>query len=325
MGIVRRRLVLSAFALLSAAHLITAQTTEQVGSFRSSIELVSLHVTVTDQSARCFSRYPPYWNSGWDGCPVPAITKDAVKIFEDGVEQRIEIFQRSEVPIAVSLVIDIRSTDRARISDVHNAAIGVVRKLRPHDLAEVVGFQGNRGADQALTSDREMLERAIRATSPLFIDPARNQVDPLRRKLESAPPAFPDAIRRQAIVFVTDREDPPLGVDLGVTVNLAKRSPAVIYTIAIVDKTALGASNELTSALRQLAALTGGRAFFPDDVRSLPSLYNQIYDEISQQHTIGYTSNNERRNGAWRRVDVRVNRSETSTRAKQGYFAPLDP
>ena len=325
MGVVRHRLVLSAFALLAAAHLIAAQVTEQLGSFRSSIELVSLQVTVTDQSARCFSRSPPYWNSGWDGCPVTGLTKDAFKIFEDGVEQQIEIFQSSEVPIAVSLVIDIRSIDRVRTSDVHNAAIGVVRKLRPHDLAEVVGFKGNHDIHQVLTSDRVMLERAIRATRPLLIDPALNPIDPLRRKLESAPTAFPNAIRRQAIVFVTDREDIPRGVNLGVTANLAKRSQAVIYTIAIVDKTALDSSNERTSALRQLATLTGGRAFFPEDVRSLPSLYNQISDEISQQYTIGYTSNNQQQNGGWRLVEVRVTRPDTSARTKQGYFAPIDP
>jgi VWFA-related protein len=67
---------------------------------------------------------------------------------------------------------------------------------------------------------------------------------------------------------------------------------------------------------------TGGRAFFPSDVKSLASVYGQIYDELSSQYTIGYTSKNPRRDGAWRRIVVRLGRPNTQARTKQGYFAP---
>ena len=74
--------------------------------------------------------------------------------------------------------------------------------------------------------------------------------------------------------------------------------------------------------LRQFAQETGGRAFFPNQVAELAGIYGQIADELSSQYTVGYTSKNPQRDGAWRRVVVRVDRPNATARTKQGYFAP---
>jgi VWFA-related protein len=74
--------------------------------------------------------------------------------------------------------------------------------------------------------------------------------------------------------------------------------------------------------LRQLAQETGGRAFFPSQITDLPTIYSQISQELSSQYTVGYISRNSKRDGAWRRVVVRVNRPNSVARTKQGYFAP---
>jgi hypothetical protein len=43
---------------------------------------------------------------------------------------------------------------------------------------------------------------------------------------------------------------------------------------------------------------------------------------LSSQYTVGYTSKNQRRDGAWRRIVVRISRANVTARTKQGYFAP---
>jgi len=58
--------------------------------------------------------------------------------------------------------------------------------------------------------------------------------------------------------------------------------------------------------MRQLAQETGGRSFFPNRIEDLNGVYGQIADELSSQYTIGYTSKNPLRNGAWRRLVVQV-------------------
>jgi VWFA-related protein len=67
---------------------------------------------------------------------------------------------------------------------------------------------------------------------------------------------------------------------------------------------------------------TGARAFFPNQLTDLNGVYGQISDELSSQYTVGYTSKNPRRDGAWRRVVVQVGRPGMATRTKQGYFGP---
>jgi VWFA-related protein len=62
--------------------------------------------------------------------------------------------------------------------------------------------------------------------------------------------------------------------------------------------------------------------FFPNKIDDLNGVYAQIADELASQYTIGYTSKNPRRDGAWRRIDVRVTRPNTAARTKRGYYAP---
>ena len=63
---------------------------------------------------------------------------------------------------------------------------------------------------------------------------------------------------------------------------------------------------EAEFVLRTLAQDTGGRAFFPTKIEDLTGVYGQIADELASQYTVGYTSANTKRDGAWRRVSVRV-------------------
>ena len=53
-------------------------------------------------------------------------------------------------------------------------------------------------------------------------------------------------------------------------------------------------------------------------------MYGQIAEELSSQYTVGYSSRNPKRDGAWRRIVVRVNRPNLVARTKQGYFAPTN-
>ena len=316
------QLLLALVAGLSASGANFAQEPTQTPRFSSSLDLISLHVTVTDQSRQCFERYPPYWNTGWDGCPVPNLTDEAFDVVEDGVGQQIAVFNRGDVPIAVSLLVDTRSGNNARTAEVHEAAVGLVRKLRDIDLAEVRGFGMDGEVYQPFTSNHADLERAIRQVSSRTRESTESLLLRLLSPFETTAMRAP-TIRRDAIIFLTDGDasrDPGLNRALAP----ARRTHVAIYTIALMGDQSLDETQEPVLSLRRLAAITGGRAFFPESGRRLSSLYTQIYEELSQQYTIGYVSRNSRRDGGWRSVTIHVRRPDTSARTKQGYFAP-DP
>jgi VWFA-related protein len=130
-------------------------------------------------------------------------------------------------------------------------------------------------------------------------------------------------VRRQALIVFSDGEDTSSLISFDEVLDLAKRSETAVYTIALrgVDTQTKG-FREAEFVMRQLAQETGGRSFFPARVEELTAVYGQIADELASQYTLGYTSKNGRRDGAFRRIVVQTNRQGLTPRTKKGYFAP---
>lgn len=277
-------------------------------SFRTEVDVVSLNVTVTDPT----NRY------------VTDLDEPNFEVFEDGVRQDLILFNRSNLPIALSLLIDTSSSMEDRMSAAQEAAIGFVRQIRPTDLGEIIGFDSRVEIIQKFTNSVPDLEQAIRKTVPGGSTSLFNALYIALKGLKTIPATQADEIRRQAIILLSDGEDTSSLVTFEEVLDLARRSETAIYTIGLVssDPVQSRGFREAIYSLRQLASETGGRSFFPNDVKSLASVYGQIRDELSSQYTLGYSSKNVKRDGAWRRLVVRVDRANTSTRTKQGYFGP---
>jgi Ca-activated chloride channel homolog len=280
----------------------------QQPSFTAGVDLVSLNVTVTDATARFMTD----------------LQETDFEVFEDGVKQDVTFFNRSNLPIALSLLLDTSASMDTRLSTAQEAAIGFARRLREQDLAEIVDFDSRVIILQPFTNKASDLEQAIRRTSAGGSTSMYNAVYIALKDLKKVVATNVDEIRRQAIVVLSDGEDTSSLLPFEEVLDLAKRSETAIYAIGLRSND--GGSNrgfkEAEFVLRQLAQETGGRAFFPNLPTELPAIYSQIADEISSQYTVGYTSKNQRRDGAWRRVVVRVNRPNSVARTKQGYFAP---
>jgi Ca-activated chloride channel homolog len=277
-------------------------------SFRTAIDVVSMNVTVTDQS----NRY------------ITDLTEKDFEIYEDGVKQDLTIFNRSNLPVALCLLMDTSSSMEDRMTTAQDAAIGFIRKLRPTDLGEIMGFDSRVVVLQKFTNNPADLEQAIRKTVAGGSTSLYNALYISLKDLKKIPARDEQDIRRQAIVLLSDGEDTSSAIGFDDVMDLARRSETAIYPIGLMaeESTQSKGFREATYALRQLATDTGGRAFFPTEVKSLATIYGQIYDELSSQYTIGYTSKNGKRDGAWRRLVVRVARPNSNARTKQGYFAP---
>jgi Ca-activated chloride channel family protein len=301
-----RSLAIVALAAALASSLLRA---DQQPSFRSAIDVVSMSVTVTDST----NRY------------VTDLTEKDFEIYEDGVKQDLTLFNRTNLPVALSLLIDTSSSMEDRMTTAQDAAIGFVRKLRSTDIGEVIGFDSRAEVLQKFTSNTQELEQAIRKTVAGGSTSLNNALYISLKGLKKIPVQQEEEIRRQAIVLLSDGEDTSSLVSFDDVLDLARRSETAIYAIGLMEDgsgTQSKGFREATYALRQLTTDTGGRAFFPSDIKNLASVYGQIYDELSSQYTIGYTSKNPRRDGAWRRIVVRVGRPNVQARTKQGYFAP---
>jgi Ca-activated chloride channel homolog len=309
------RHVLPALAVVAACTAVALQAQQmprvrrppdQV--FRATVEMVSLNVTVVDGE----NRY------------VTDLDKNDFGVFEDGAKQDISYFNKTSLPIALSLLLDTSASMEQRMVIAQDAAIGFAKRLRKQDLAQVVDFDTRVEVLQDFTAEIPALETAIRATQPGGSTSLFNALYISLKELAKIRAKSEDDVRRRAIVLLSDGEDTSSLVSFEEVLDLAKRSETAIYTIGLQSRDS-GLSKGFREAefvLRQLAQETGGRAFFPQRAEDLSSIYGVIADELSSQYTLGYAPSNQRRDGAWRRLNVQVNRQGTSARTKRGYFAP---
>ena len=277
--------------------------------FRAAVEMVSLNVTVTDQKQHYLTDLE---------------SKDFV-IFEDGAKQDITYFNRTTLPIALSLLIDTSASMEQRLATAQDAAIGFARKLRPQDLAQVVDFDTRVEILQNFTSDASSLETAIRGTSAGGSTSMYNALYISLKELVKIQAKSDDEVRRRAVVLLSDGEDTSSLVTFEEVLDLAKRSATTIYAIGLQSRESSLARGfrEAEFVLRQLSQETGGRAFFPQRAEDLAAIYGEIADELASQYVLGYASTNPKRDGAWRRLSVQVGRQGTTARTKRGYFAPV--
>ena len=94
-----------------------------------------------------------------------------------------------------------------------------------------------------------------------------------------------------------------------------KETDAVIFTVGLgptIDR----------PVLQQLADVSGGESYFPQDVSVLGADFNRVLETLRRRYVISYTSTNSTRDGAWRKVEIRSSRSGVAIASRGGYFAP---
>ena len=278
----------------------------QRAPFRSSVDLVSLPVTVT----------------GEGGKYIGGLSAEDFTIFEEGKPQSLSLFERESSPLAVSLLIDSSGSMQHELGQAQKAASDFVARLRPGDVARVVDFDRRVQVLQGFTDNRELLDLAIHRLAARGSTSMYNAIYIALRERGGLASPQTERIRRDVVVVLSDGEDTSSLVTFDQLLDAAKRSQTVIYGIGL----GLGAeprrrhSMPPEVALRTLARETGGRLFLPKDGKGLSDVYTAIAEELASQYVLGYTSNNPERPG-WRRVTVRVVRPGAQARTRPGYYA----
>jgi Ca-activated chloride channel family protein len=291
---------------LTATAALIAQ---QRQSFRVGVELIPLNVTVIDSSQRYVSN----------------LNREDFVVMENGIPQTVTFFARTGVPLGLALLIDSSASMEQTLHTAQEAAVGFILRLGASDVATVVDFDSRVQIAQEFTGDQRALEEAIRTTQAGGSTSLHNAVyialSELRKRFSFE---NPDAPRRRAIVVLSDGEDTSSLVSFDEVLDAAARSDTVIYTIGLGDRASPGAGpgQEGQFVLRRLAQQTGGRAFFPIDVKDLAAIYTDIRNELASQYSLAYESGTSSSDGKWRSIAVRVKRPDVTVRTRQGYYAP---
>ncbi len=276
--------------------------------FGAGIEVININVSVTDARGRY----------------ITDLGKTDFSVFEDGVRQELSIFNHEDIPISLVVMLDTSASMDEKLPTARAAAIRFVGTLRPQDNAQIMQFNDRTTILQDFAADHSLLEGAISRTEAAGPTALHNALYVALKELERQKTV--GELRRRAIVLLSDGEDTASLVSDDQVLDLARKTEINIYAISLRPRRMSDRSQvKFSQAAHLLTALTtdtGGQVHFPNSLSELDAVYDRIAEELRTQYSLGYVSNNPRRDGKWRRIVVRIaTREDLQVRHKLGYFA----
>jgi VWFA-related protein len=243
------------------------------------------------------------------------LTAGDIQVIEDGVPQALDTFTEAVAPVSIMLALDgsgsmTRAADSARL-----AAHAFVRALRADDPLGVLVFADKVEVSHDFTTKRELSHEAVEGFETQGGTALNDALGESAERLMKVK-------GRKVVVLVTDgRDENAASTGPGSERSWDQALAAVHAADATVYAIGLGVRVD-QERLKQVAAYTGGEAYFTTDVAELDQHYRRIIDELHRRYVIGFTSTNGKRNGAWRQVELRTATAGVRLRSRGGYYAP---
>src|SRR6266849_1233485 len=224
----------------------------QRGKIKVDVNLVNVLASVLDDHNR----------------PAPDLPIEAFQLFEEGVQQRIEVFEsETQQPLDLVLMIDASLSAHKEISFEQEASAHFIRQvLRPGDRLGVFSFDENVTQLAAFSDHVASLQDAVRKIPPGAGTSIYDAVVLGARALERRG----ELDRRRVIVMVTDAGETTSHSEFEEARKTAVRSGALLYTIVIRPvKSESGRNTAGEHALETITDTMGGAMFYPDAASEL--------------------------------------------------------
>lgn len=276
---------------------------------RVDVDLVHFAVVVTDRQ----------------GTPIRGLTADDFEVIERGERQQVSFFAAGDPavapPLRLAFLLDASGSMESDIGDVRTAAI----KFLQHN---------EHAADVTLVDfDTEV------SVTRFGVHDYPRLIERIRMRKSGGYTAFYDAIGvylrgassqtgQKVMVAYTDGVDTRSSTRAGDVADLLKGADVTMYALGYLQRQSGTAQRRAQMELQRFAAMTGGLAFFPSSLKELDGLYDRIQTEIAARYTLGYTSTDDRADGTWRPVQIRLTRADLKgarLRTRPGYFAASQP
>jgi VWFA-related protein len=130
-----------------------------------------------------------------------------------------------------------------------------------------------------------------------------------------------EEVGRKALIILTDGEDQGSKTTLREAIEAAQKSDAIVYVIFEADRAATWGGGK--GDMKKVAEETGGRVIdVGDNPKKLKEAFDEISKELRSQYYIGYTPTNQKRDGGYRKVEVKPVNKDMKIQARKGYYAP---
>jgi len=338
----RRRLLSSAASLLAAGRLLRAQ---QDSTFTTDVNVVNVFATVRDKKGQI----------------VRNLTKDDFTLSEDGRPQTIRYFsQESGLPLTLGLLVDTSMSQRRVLGKERDASYRFFDQVlrEDKDKAFLIHFDHEVELLLDLNSSKKKLESALgqletpenqwqsgggrsggggrgggghhHGGGTMLYDSVLLASDELMKKQAG----------RKAVVLLTDGVDNGSKVSLSSAIESAQRADTLAYSILFADTEGYGSMGyggmgrrggggypgrgsrtDGKPVLQRLSRETGGGFFEVSKKQSIDKIYDQIQEELRNQYSLGYTSDQTNAGAGYRRIRLTTRQSDQVVQTRDGYYA----
>lgn len=281
-----------------------SQSEDAIPTVRLTVNEVRVVFTVTDKH----------------GHYIKDLKEPDFKVIDDRKPAEMRSFHsETDLPLQVGLLIDASNSVRDRFKFEQEAAIeflnGTIR--RGYDEAFVVGFDVTPEVVQDFTDNTESLSIGVRG---LRAGGGTAMYDALyfacRDKLLKHEQTH--QVRR-AIILLSDGEDNQSHVTREEAIEMAERAETIVYTISTNISGMKGAGDK---TLERIADATGGRAFFPFQMREVSDAFSSIQEELRSQYAVSYKPQDFVADGRYRTIEIQAPGKGFKVRTRKGYYAP---
>jgi len=329
-----RSLVLSCLLLILWPGLCPVKAQDPVDIIKVDSNLVSVPVIVSDRNGRY----------------IPNLAATQFKLFDNSTEQKIAFFDNTEEPLNVALLLDTSMSTQGVIGDIRKAAKNFLKALRPQDRAMIVSFDYAVHRLCSLTTDRKVLENAIKhAEVGEYLGTTLN--DAVREVSERD---FKPIKGRKAIILLSDGQDHGSLITNSELLRSQSESDTMVYSIfyassvgdfpffrrfprrrrgifggrfpgqgpggGVMRPRQDDLDEEGAEFLNQLAEVTAGR-FYRSKKTDLKKTFEVIAEELRFQYRLGFQPDELQRDGSVHRLKVKVDAPDVAIRARRQYRA----
>ncbi len=277
-------------------------------NIRVDTNLVLIPVTVTDPLNRF----------------VTGLDKENFKVFEDKKEQQVTQFSSEDSPLSVGVIFDCSGSMGHKLEKSRLAVAQFFKTANPEDEFFLVQFGDSAELIQPFTRNLEEVQNRLTFTQSKGRTALLDAIYLGLHEMKKAKSP------RKALLVISDGGDNNSRYTEPEIKNLVKEADVQIYAIGIYEAMgARGRTPEEASGqglLTEIAEQTGGRQYPVDNLNELPDIAAKIGVELRNQYVLGYSPQNQERDGKFRRVVVKLvqPRGMPTLRPfwKQGYYAP---
>lgn len=298
------------------------QPPQDIPVFRETTDLVNVLCAVRDKKGHLIS----------------SLEKNDFQIFEDGKPQEVKYFNReSQLPLTIGLLIDSSVSQGRLIPTEQQASMEFFTTvLREKDVAFVISFDTDVDLLQDVTNSKRLLQRALDGVKvrggspqgPIVSGPFPSQASGGTHLYDALYLASNDMLAkevgRKTVILVTDGEDQGSKLKLDRSIEAAQRADVVVYGVHYVDRQFYGFGGGYggEGVLKKMSEETGGRMISPGSKNTdLREAFQQIAEELRSQYSIGYSPTNSKRDGSFRKIEIKVHQSDLKVQARRGYYA----